>query len=170
MGCRRNWGRVRGGFFRRFFQRCFGCLGGSGFLFNGFCHFCHPFKKQICRHDSTERVNAGLTRGSDGGAGEVCRSKELGMGGAGGSLPEQGVGNGRRGKGGGRYGAATEGACCGRREDERAIRRGGSGAGGENAVAEFIWSFFFIYFRICHLSIFSLKYKQLKKLTGEENC
>ena len=40
----------------------------------------------------------------------------------------------------------------------------------ENAVAEFIWSFFFIYFRICYLSIFSLKYKQLKKLTGEENC
>lgn len=93
------------------------------------------------------------------------------MGGAGGSLPEQGVGNGRRGKGGGRYGAATEGAArWGRREDERAIRRGGSGAGGENAVAEFIWSFFFIYFRICYLSIFSLKYKQLKKLTGEENC
>ena len=46
----------------------------------------------------------------------------------------------------------------------------GNGAGGENAVAEFIWSFFFIYFRICYLSIFSLKYKQLKKLTGEENC
>ena len=96
------------------------------------------------------------------------------MGGAGGSLPEQGVGNGRSGKGGGRYGAATEGVCCGRRGDERAIRRGGSsagnGAGGENAVAEFIWSFFFIYFRICYLSIFYLKYKQLKKLTGEENC
>ena len=41
-------------------------------------------------------------------------------------MPEQGTGNGRRGKGAGRYGAATEGACCGRRGDERAIRRGGS--------------------------------------------
>ncbi len=57
------------------------------------------------------------------------RSKGLGKGGVGGSLPEQGVGNGRRGKGGGRYGAATEGVCCGRRGDERAIRRGGSSAG-----------------------------------------
>lgn len=65
--------------------------------------------------------------------------------------------------------ARQQGACCGRRGDERAIRRGGRGGGG-NAVAEFIWSFFFIYFRICYLSIFSLKYKQLKKLTGEENC
>ena len=47
------------------------------------------------------------------------------MGGAGGSLPEQGIGNGRRGKGGGRYGAATGGRVAG--EGEMRGRYGAEG-------------------------------------------
>ena len=58
-------------------------------------------------------------------------------------MPEQGVGNGRRGgkfagargweweawEGRGKIWRGNRGACCGRRGDERAIRRGGSSAG-----------------------------------------
>ena len=92
------------------------------------------------------------------------------MGGAGGSLPEQGVGNGRSGKGGGRYGAATEGVCCGRRGDERAIRRGGSSAGGMAQAGKMRLRNLFGRFFSYTLGYVICQYKQLKKLTGEENC
>lgn len=46
----------------------------------------------------------------------------------------------------------------------------GMAQAGKMRLRNLFGRFFFIYFRICYLSIFSLKYKQLKKLTGEENC
>ena len=61
------------------------------------------------------------------------RSKGLGKGGVGGSLPEQGVGNGRRGKGAGRYGAATEGRVAG--EGEMRGRYGAEGVARGVALA-----------------------------------